>query len=105
MAATCMIRLLGRPRTGAAAARGNKPWAIAAYLALSGGPVSRDRLIALLFEDADDPAAALRWNLSQVRRLLGRPEVLRGRMLSLRGTGVAFDVDLLTQGRWQDAVE
>ena len=26
-------------------------------------------------------------------------------MLSLRGTDVAFDVDLLTEGRWQDAVE
>ena len=38
------------------------------------GPVSRDRLIALLFQDAGDPAAALRWNLGQVRRLLGPPE-------------------------------
>ena len=100
-----MICLLGRPRADAAVARGHKPWAITAYLALADGPVSRDRLIALLFEDADDPAGALRWNLGQVRRLLGRPDALRGRVLSLRDTDVAFDVDLLTRGRWQDAVE
>ena len=67
-----MIRLLGPPHADAAWARGNKPWAITAYLALAGGPVTRDRLISLLFEDADDPAGALRWNLGQVRRLLGR---------------------------------
>jgi len=100
-----MIRLLGRPCADAAQARGHKPWAITAYLVLAGGPVSRDRLIALLFEDADDPAGTLRWNLGQVRRLLGRPDALRGPVLSLRDTDVAFDVDLLTQGRWQDAVE
>ena len=35
-----MIRLLGRPHADAAEARGNKPWAITAYLALAGGPVS-----------------------------------------------------------------
>jgi DNA-binding SARP family transcriptional activator len=105
MAATRMIRLLGRPRAGAAQARGNKPWAIAAYLALAGGSLSRDRLITLLFDDADDPAGALRWNLGQVRRLLGQPDALRGRVLSLRGTDVAFDVDMLTTGRWQDVVE
>ena len=56
--ATRMIRLLGRPRADAAEARGNKPRAIAAYLALAGGPVSRGRLIALLFEDAADPAGS-----------------------------------------------
>jgi hypothetical protein len=100
-----MIRLLGRPSANAAAVRGNKPWAITAYLALTDGSVSRDRLISLLFEDADDPAAALRWNLREVRRLLGRPEALRGPVLSLDDTNVAFDVDLLTKGRWQDAVE
>jgi DNA-binding SARP family transcriptional activator len=105
MAATRMIRLLGRPHADAARARGNKPWAITAYLALAGGPVTRDRLITLLFEDADDPAGALRWNLGQVRRLLGQPDALRGRVLILRGMDVAFDVDLLTKGRWQDAVE
>jgi DNA-binding SARP family transcriptional activator len=100
-----MIHLLGRPRAGAAEVRGSKPWAIAAYLALCGGPVSRDRLISLLFEEANDPAAALRWNLSQVRRLLGQPDSLRGSILSLPREGnLTFDVGLLTTGRWQDAV-
>jgi DNA-binding SARP family transcriptional activator len=59
-----MICLLGPPHAKAAHVRGNKAWAITAYLALSGGSISRERLMSLLFEDADDPAAALRWNLA-----------------------------------------
>jgi DNA-binding SARP family transcriptional activator len=105
MAASRMIRLLGRP-SGEALVRGNKPWAITAYLALTGGTSSREQLIALLFEDAEDPAGALRWNLSQVRRLLGQADALRGPVLSLpRSQRVTFDVDVLTGGRWQDAVD
>lgn len=51
--------------------RGTKAWALLAHLLLSRTPVSRRRLGALLFPDAVDPAAALRWNLSQLRRGLG----------------------------------
>src|SRR5215475_8384714 len=101
-----MIRLLGRPTADVADVRGNKPWAIAAYLALADGPVTRDRLTALLFEQADDPAKALRWNLTQVRRLLGRADSLLGDVMRLpRETGLTFDVDVITAGHWQDAVE
>ena len=99
------IRLLGRPHAGAVQVRGNKPWAITAYLALAGAPVPRARLISLLFGGAQDPAGALRWNLGQVRRLLGRPDGLSGPVLSLPRDGpVCFDADVLTAARWQDAV-
>lgn len=98
-----MICLLGRP-SGAVTVRGNKPWAITAYLGLVGAS-SRERLVALLFEEAEDPAAALRWNLGQVRRLLGRPDALRGPVLRLpRDQGVVLDLDLLIAGRVQEAV-
>jgi DNA-binding SARP family transcriptional activator len=98
MAARRMIHLLGRPRAEGAV-RGNKPWAITAYLALSGGTSSREQLIGLLFAEVEDPAGALRWNLAQVRRLLGRTDALRGPVLSLpRDLRVAFDVDVLTGG-------
>jgi DNA-binding SARP family transcriptional activator len=76
-----------------------------AYLVLGGGPVSREQLIALLFEDADDPAAALRWNLGQVRRLVGRPDGLRGGTLHLpRDETLQIDVDVVASGRWQAIV-
>src|SRR5262249_19012096 len=88
------------------APRGNKPWAITAYLALADGDCSRERLTTLLFADAEDPAAALRWNLAQVRRLLGRGDALRGPVLCLpRDPGLRFDVDVVSGGRWQDVVE
>jgi DNA-binding SARP family transcriptional activator len=106
MAGARTIRLLGRPVAEGETVRGNKPWAITAYLALAHGPVTRDRLTTLLFEHADDPANALRWNLTQVRRLIGRPDSLLGDLLSLpRDTGLTFDVDVITAGRWPDAME
>jgi DNA-binding SARP family transcriptional activator len=105
MSARRRIQLLGRPRADSVTVRGNKPWAITAYLALAGGPVPRARLTPLLFDSAQDPAAALRWNLGQVRRLLGRPDVLSGPVLRLPDDAVCFDVDAVGTARWQDAVE
>jgi len=99
------IRLLGRPNAGGVQLRGNKPWAITAYLALADAPVPRTRLISLLFDGAQDPAGALRWNLGQVRRLLGRPGALSGSVLSLPDGAVRFDAGVLAAARWQDAVE
>ena len=80
------IHLLGPP-TGAVRRhspppppRGRKAWALLAHLLLSdGAPVPRERLAGLLFEDADDPLGALRWNLarsaacSATRARCGRP--------------------------------
>jgi DNA-binding SARP family transcriptional activator len=100
------IRLLGRPHAGGVQLRGNKPWAITAYLALADAPVPRARLVSLLFESAQDPAAALRWNLGQVRRLLGGPDVLSGPVLTLPDDGsVSFDVAVLGAAQWQHAIE
>ena len=106
MSARRCIRLLGRPHAGGVQLRGNKPWAIIAYLALANAPVPRARLISLLFDSAQDPAGALRWNLGQVRRLLGRTDGLSGSFVSIPGDGsVCFDVDVLAAARWQGAVE
>jgi DNA-binding SARP family transcriptional activator len=67
------VRLLGTPGAHRGAdrvdVRGHKPWLLLALLLLSDHPLSRDRLQRLLFVDAADPAAALRWNLSQLRRV------------------------------------
>jgi DNA-binding SARP family transcriptional activator len=52
---------------------GRKPWGLLAYLALSERPPSRREAIAQLVSEANDPQAALRWLLHQVRRAL-RPE-------------------------------
>lgn len=70
------IHLLGVPRVVrdgklAPAPRGHKAWGLLAWL-LCGAPAStRSHLAAQLFENAEDPLAALRWNLSELRRLLG----------------------------------
>lgn len=103
------VQLLGRPRLAVAgrqvAVRGNKPWGLLAYLA-GAGPSPRERIAALLFTDAADPLAALRWNLSQLRRSTGRPEALGGDPLSLDlGPGARVDVAVLSSGRWFEAVE
>ena len=68
--------LLGRPRAirdghPVDTLRGLKAWVLLTYLLLADGPVDRHRLALLLFPDAADPAATLRWNLSQLRRSLG----------------------------------
>ena len=44
-----------------------KGLALLAYLALAGRPVPRRELADLLFPDASDPRATLRWHLSHLR--------------------------------------
>src|SRR4051812_21200604 len=103
------IHLLGQPRVardGEAAPnpRGHKAWGLLAYLLRTDRAPSRAELVSLLFGEADDPLAALRWNLSALRRLLG-DAILEGDPLRLslpRGTFV--DVDTLICGSWSDAV-
>ena len=67
------IRLIGSPGALRGAervdVRGHKPWLLLTLLLLNDHPLTRERLQRLLFVDAADPAAALRWNLSQLRRL------------------------------------
>jgi DNA-binding SARP family transcriptional activator len=105
------IHLLGKPRIerdGVAAdpPKGRKSWALLAYLLCSSGPVPRERLGALLFCDADDPLGSLRWNLAELRRVLGDPQVLRGDPLQLSlPPGSFLDVRALESGTWMEALE
>ena len=99
------IRLLGAPqieRDGhpVVGPRGHKAWALLAYLLLSRAPSSRQRLSALLFEDAEDPLGVLRWNLAELRRVLGQPGALRGDPVELAlGPDTASDVDELLSAK------
>jgi DNA-binding SARP family transcriptional activator len=103
------IHLLGTPRVerdGQAlpAPRGHKVWALLAYLLCNDGPVSRTHLAGLLFEEAEDPLAALRWNLSELRRLLGSSG-LRGELLVLEpGPAAWVDVRVVALGSWVQAL-
>jgi DNA-binding SARP family transcriptional activator len=86
------------------APRGQKVWALLGYLLRSGTALSRRHVADLLFADAQDPQATLRWNLSEMRKLLGTAE-LRGDMLSIiRDKSLYVDVDALTQGSWSQAL-
>ncbi|MFL5797279.1 MAG: tetratricopeptide repeat protein [Actinomycetota bacterium] len=89
------------------APRGRKVWALLAYLALSDRAPSRQQLIDLLFPEAEDPAGALRWNLSELRRLLGGPDTVgSGTAVRLRlPAGSVIDVHVLMAGTSREAVE
>src|SRR5260221_126898 len=92
------IRLLGSPRIEqegepVAGPRGNKAWALLAYLLLSRRPPSRRKLAELLFSEADDPLGALRWSLAQLRQALRQPGALRGDPVELAlEPGTAIDL-------------
>ena len=103
------IQLLGRPqveRRGLVAKpRGRKTWALFAYLVLSGAPPPRQVLAELLFPDADDPFGALRWTLSDLRRLLGDQAIIEGDPVRLvLPANSAIDTQILTRGMWVEAV-
>jgi DNA-binding SARP family transcriptional activator len=104
--------LLGQPlvvRDGTvyAAPKGRKVWALLAFLALVERAPTRRELMELLFPEADDPGAALRWNLSELRRLLGGPETVgSGNDVRLRlPEGSVLDVDVLLRGTSVEALE
>lgn len=103
------VHLLGPPRVERGgqpvpAPRGHKAWGLLAYLVRSDAPVSRKHLAGLLFEDAEDPLAALRWNLSELRRLLGHAE-LRGELIALPLTPASYvDLRAVLSGSWAQAL-
>lgn len=95
------IRLLGPPGAQCDGrdvdVRGHKAWLLLALLTLTETPISRARLSRLLFVDAVDAGASLRWNLSRLRHLGVHVE---GDPVQLRiPPEVSIDVVLLMRGR------
>ncbi|QBK04963.1 SARP family transcriptional regulator [Hylemonella gracilis] len=105
------IHLLGPPsidREGLALAppRGRKAWALLAYLLCHPAPSTRAHLAALLFEDAEDPLAALRWNLSELRRLLGDAALPRVEApLLVLPPDAVVDIEVVTRGACSQALQ
>lgn len=96
------IRLLGPPaiehdgRT-VRSPRGHKAWAVLCYVLLSDRAASRRQLADMLFTDADDPLAALRWTLAELRRAIGAPNALTGDPVTKTlGSEIYVDVLLST---------
>lgn len=104
------INLLGAPcievdGVARPAPRGSKSWAVLAYLLLNTRPVPRSRLLDLLYDAADDPAAALRWNLSQLRRVLVGVADLSGDPVTCTvEPRTVVDADVVLRGSWQLAL-
>jgi len=104
------VRLLGPPSVEidgqiGPGPRGRKAWGLLAYLLLCATPPARERLAGLLFAEADDPLGALRWNLAEVRRLLGPTSRLGGDPVRLELPADAeVDARVLSSGTWVDAV-
>jgi DNA-binding SARP family transcriptional activator len=104
------IHLLGRPQVERDGEhipppRGRKAWALLAYLALTRvRRPSREHLAELLFATADDPLGSLRWNLAELRRLLGPDALPQGDVALVLPADVFLDVEALVQGTPQEAV-
>ena len=105
-----VINLLGRPaitRNGISGYqfRSRKSWALLAYLILSERAPARVTVATMLFDEADDPLRALRWNLSEIRRALGDDVDLSGDPLTIRlPDDAVVDVVVVARGRWAEAV-
>jgi DNA-binding SARP family transcriptional activator len=108
---TLTIHLLGRPRAERSESdtyqlRSRKSWAVLAYLVLSERPPTRGLLASLLFAEADDPLRALRWSLTEVRRLLDDDGSLDGDPVRLVLSGdVLVDVAAIAHGVWTHAAD
>jgi len=98
------VRLLGRPCIESEDGqpceppRGRKSWALLARVALAERPLTRSELASELFADADDPLAALRWCLADLRRCCQDPQLLRGDPVRLRAGSLSLDVWALRDG-------
>lgn len=104
------IHLLGVPLIEGAppdrAPRGRKVWALLAYLIGTRRPATREELATLLFEEADDPLRALRWNLSELRRVIPGAEVGGSTTVTLTlPPDMVVDVAAVKRGSWVEALE
>ena len=100
------IGLLGRPTIDLDGERrtlaGNKTWALLARIAV-GSATTRRGSAAMLWPEADDPLAACRWTILQVRRAIEPAATLADldgevRLTSLDGADVDVDVLVLHAG-------
>jgi DNA-binding SARP family transcriptional activator len=103
-----VIRLFGRPQIELDGVlvpppRGRKTWALLAYLLLCERPPPRSRVASLLFSEAEDPLAALRWSLADLRRTLGASVTIAGDPLEV-GLPPGTSVDVTTLTAPSDAV-
>lgn len=98
------IQLLGNPRIHVGEERalnGHKPWGLLAYLLLEAGPIPRREIAGLLCGEADDPAAAFRWALFQIRKALSPSleiEDKDGALMVRRGVDLVVDAERLLTG-------
>jgi tetratricopeptide (TPR) repeat protein len=58
-----------------------------------------------LFSEAVDPLGALRWNLAALRRLLHRPDALKGDAISLAEADIAVDTVQLESGEVDEPLQ
>jgi DNA-binding SARP family transcriptional activator len=105
------IQLLGRPAVVASGSstgppRGQKTWGLLAYLIRCDTAPTREAVAGLLFPEANDPLRALRWALSEIRRVLGSTNAVRSDPLVLTlPAGTTVDVDVVVHGSWRAALE
>jgi len=104
------IHLLGPPRIerdGVASPppRGQKAWALLAYLLLCEGVPTRQQVAGFLFPDAEDPLGALRWNLSELRRVLGSGPWRADGLALASEAPLYVDVPVLRRGAWVEALQ
>lgn len=81
------VKLIGTPRIEDSASdvgevRGQKPWAVLAWVLLTDRALNRRELSAELFPDADDPLGSLRWCLAKLPRAFGLSELFIGDPIS-----------------------
>ncbi len=97
---TLFIRLLGSPEVhlneSRVNLRGYKPLALLAYLLHHPAPQQRQHLVDLLFDNAADPRATLRWTLSHLRKAIGTEYFIANR----QQIGFNFDADF-----WLDVTD
>jgi len=106
------ITLLGRPTISLAdgveqeSPRGKKGWGLLTYLVGNAAAVPRERLVRLLFPEAADGLAALRWNLAELRRITKGPDAFAGDPVRLAlSRDVRVDVHVLATAPWYEVID